>query len=123
MQKLFGVQPAVAVETIRTMRRNVMTSKPEQDMDLTEKWIRRFAEQNTAYSMSWADTFGEIEDAMAKFQIASVGHRAEAIADYRRWIEEKAALDPVDNIPFRQEAELFSPFYWANKAKYAEAMA
>jgi hypothetical protein len=30
--------------------------------------------------------------------------------------------DPVDQIPFRREAELFAPFYWDNKKRLDEDM-
>ena len=109
----------VAIETIRSIRRDVMVSKAEHTMDLTERWIRRFAEQNDAYSITWADRYCEVEERMARLQD---GDRVKALDSHRRWIEHEAAKDAVDNIPFRLEAELFSPFYWSNKAKFQKAI-
>jgi hypothetical protein len=102
------------------MRRDVMVSKPEHLMDPTEKWIRRFAEQNSAYAITWADRYNDVESRMRALQIEAAHDRAGALERYRDWLLAEAALDPIDNIPFRQESELFSPFYWANKAKYDE---
>jgi hypothetical protein len=110
-----------ALETIRFMRRDVMVSKPEHLMDDTERWIRRFAEQNTAYAITWADRYNEVEKNMRALQVWAATDRVGAIERYRDWLEDEAARDPIDNIPFRQEAELFSPFYWSNKAKYDAA--
>lgn len=126
MQSLWRANPAVAAETIRSMRRDVMVSKPEHLMDTTELWIRRFAEQNEAYSITWADRFGEIENQLAMFQsMASrdTGWRAVAAHDLGEWLKTQAECDPVDHVPFREEAELFAPFYWSNKEKYAKAVA
>lgn len=122
MKALWASNPVVAAETIRTKRRDVMVSKPEHLMDNTERWIRRFAEQNAAYAITWSDRYGEIEHMMAALQQAAATDRAAALGAFRVWLEQEAARDVVDNIPFRQEAELFSAFYWANKAKYAAAM-
>jgi hypothetical protein len=122
LKRLWCANKDVAVETMRTMRRHVMVSKPEADMDITEKWIRRFAEQNAAYMVVWSDRYREVEEHMEEFQLLSSVSWPEASAFHRRWLEAKMAEDPIDSIPFRQEAELFSPFYWANKVKYEEAM-
>jgi hypothetical protein len=79
--------------------------------------------ENAVYSATWADRYREVESVMADFQINTVrSTRYGAAEGHRVWIETEAARDPVDNIPFRQEAELFTAFYWANKAKYSEAM-
>ncbi len=99
-----------------------MVSKPEHLMDNTERWIRRFAEQNAAYAITWSDRYDEIEHMMAALQQSAALDRAAALGAFRVWLEQEAARDAEDNIPFRQEAELFSAFYWANKAKYAAAM-
>lgn len=123
MQELFKTNREVAIETIRTIRRDVMTSKPEHTMDITELWIRRFAEQNDVFAISWSDRYPEIEKQMRLLQFQSSLNRKGAMRGYRRWIEEEAAKDPVDNIPFRTEAELFAPHYWANKARFDSAMA
>ena len=118
IQSLWASNPQVALETIRSMRRDAMVSKVEHTMDRTEKWIRRFAEQNTAYAITWSDRYNEVELHMRELQVQASINRANALMHYRDWLETQAAFDTVDNIPFRQEAELFSPFYWANKAKY-----
>lgn len=121
-QDLWDMNPRVATETIRTARRDVMVSKPEHLMDDTERWIRIFAEQNAVYALTWSDRYTEIETNMTYFQKAvGVVGRKTAAGLYRQFIERQAAIDPIDNIPFRQEAELFSAFYWANKEKYAKA--
>lgn len=122
MRELWQANPAVAIETLRTMRRDIMTSKPYHEMDVAEKWIRRFSDQNAAYSVIWADRYREVEGQMALLQSAAVHNRREALDHFGEWIEEEAGRDQVDFIPFRSEAELFAPFYWDNKAKYAEAM-
>ena len=125
MQNLWTANRSVAIETMRSIRRDVMVSKAEHTMDLTERWIRRFAEQNDAYSITWADRYGEVEERMGLLQssIGSGVDRESVLASHRLWIEREAARDAKgDNIPFRQEAELFSPFYWANKAKFQKAM-
>lgn len=123
MITLWQANRDVAVETLRAIRRNVMVSKSEHLMDKSETWIRRFADQNSVYANVWADRYSEIEQRMSQLQndVGEKGARR-ALLDYRNWLEAEAARDPIDNIPFRQEAELFSPFYWANKAKYEEAM-
>jgi hypothetical protein len=101
------------------------------NMDVTEQWIRKFNDQNAVYGNVWADRYDEIEWRMGELQqrCAPDGDRSvhalrvAGLADYRAWLEAEAAKDAVDNIPFRDEAELFSPHYWANKAKYSAAMA
>lgn len=123
MQALWQADREVAIETIRTIRRDVMVSKPVETMDETELWIRRFAEQNMAYSIIWSDRYQEIENHMADFQIRSITDRKGALAQHQEWLEREAAKDAVDNIPFRMEAELFSAHYWANKEKYERDVA
>jgi hypothetical protein len=123
MRRLWKANKGIAIETLRTVRRDVMLSKPEHLMDVTELWIRRFAEQNAIYGIVWADRYNEIERRMWQFQQEAALDRGEALATHAAWIEAEAARDPVDNIPFRREAELFAPFYWANKERYAQAMA
>lgn len=121
MKALWRVNRTVCVETIRTIRRDVMVSKADTEMDSTELWIRRFAEQNAAYSIIWADRYNEIESAMSGFHIDAERDKEEAAKDFSEWLLAEGECDPVDNIPFRQEAELFSAHYWANKAKYEVA--
>lgn len=123
MVALWKSNRVVARETIRAQRRNVMVSKPENEMDTTERWIRRFAEQNAVYSITWGHRYPEIEQRMADFQVAALKDRNAAMKEHRDWIMTEARRDKVDGIPFRQEAVLFAPFYWANKARYSEEMA
>lgn len=123
MRTLWGSNRNVALETFRIMRRHVMLSKPESEMDLAEVWIRRFADQNAAYGVVWADRYAEVERQMEDLQQGTVfGERRSATVQFQDWLHQQSAKDPVDGIPFRQEAELFCPFYWANKAKYSAAM-
>ena len=123
MQALWAHNKKVAIETLRIKRRDVMVSKPEHLMDTTELWIRRFAEQNEAYSLSWSDQYNDVERHMAEFQsIVMAGDREGAIYFHRDWLEAEAANDPKDDIPFRLQAELFTGFYWVNKAKHQAAM-
>ncbi len=112
----------VAIEHIRSIRQDVMHSKSEHEMDTIEKWIRRFAEQNATFTITWADRYPEIEERMYRFQIMANDRRHFAAEAHKNWIELEASNDKFSNIPFRQEAELFSPFYWANKAKFEKAM-
>ncbi len=123
MRALWGANKDVAVETIRSIRRDVMVSKPEHLMDITEQWIRRFDEQNTAYSITWTDRYREVEQHMSDFQILAATDRPAALTAHLTWLDERAGEDPDDHVPFRQEAELFAAFYWANKEKYSKAMA
>jgi hypothetical protein len=118
MQALWRKNPTAAIETIRTIRRDVMVSKPVEQMDLTETWIRRFADQNAVFAITWADRYCEIEQRMSDFRFAAARDAAAAIRDHAEWLEGEAAKDTVDNIPFRQEAEVFAGHYWANKQKY-----
>lgn len=121
MKALWKVNRTVCVETIRTIRRDVMVSKPDTKMDDAEKWIRRFADQNTVYSIIWSDRYNEVEEEMSKFHILAATDRQLAADNLATWLVAEARRDPVDCIPFRQEAELFSVHYWANKAKYQDA--
>jgi hypothetical protein len=122
MQALYRSNPRVAMETVRTIRRDVMMSKPEHLLDTTELWIRRFAEQNDAYALAWSENYGLVEQTMWEFHVSAALDPRHAINWFLLRVEEWAREDPVDGVPFRQEAELFSPFYWANKARYDRAM-
>ena len=122
MQALWAANRDVAVETIRSVRRDVMLSKPEHLMDKTERWIRRFAEQNAVYSITWADRYPEVEGRMSAFQIDAAYDRKHAALHHRVWLEAEAAKDTADHVPFRQEAELFAAHYWANKEKFSKDM-
>jgi hypothetical protein len=111
MQALWTHNKEVAIETLRIKRRDVMVSKPQHLMDTTELWIRRFAKQNEAYSLSWSDQYNDVERHMAEFQsIAMAGDRERAIHFHRDWLEAEAANDPKDNIPFRLQAEFVHRF-------------
>lgn len=122
MKRLWDINRTVAIETIRSMRRDVMTSKPEHHMDDAEKWVRIFNDQNAVYASTWAHRYDEIESKMALIQTIAHSDRHHAALTHRNWIYHEASKDEVDHIPFREEAELFTPFYWANKARYDAAM-
>ena len=123
MQALWRNNRPVAIDTLRTLRRNVMVGKSEHDMDLTEQWIRRFAEQNVAYGITWSERFSLVETHMTDFQArANRGDRRGALFFHADWLEGQASMDPVDHIPFREEAELSTAFYWRNKASYVASM-
>ena len=94
MQTLWAKNKPVAIETLQEARRDVMFSKPEHEMDLTERWIRRFALQNRQWSTCWYDRYLEIESHMFEFQIRALrGDRAGAIAEHAAWIEAQAGQD------------------------------
>lgn len=118
IKALWSANKIVAIETIRSVRRDVMTSKPEHMLDLTEQWIRRFDEQNAIWRLTWSDRYREVENHMADFQKLATHDRPGAANFHRQWLEKISKKD----IPFRQEAELFATFYWANKKKYQAAM-
>lgn len=120
---LWKINRTVAIETIRSMRRDVMTSKAEHRMDDAEKWVRIFNDQNAVYAATWAHRYVRVENMMSEFQILSSSDRAAASRFHAFWIATEAGKDAENNIPFREEAELFTPFYWANKAHYDAAMA
>jgi len=124
MQIMWQAHRNVQIETLRMQRRNVMVGKPEHEMDMSERWIRRFAEQNAAYALAWSDRYHEVEAHMYDFQMMAMhGLRSDAINKHLAWLEDEAARDKADHVPFRQEAELATAFYWANKQKHAAAMA
>lgn len=123
MQALWANDPVVAIETIRTIRRDVMVSKPVEGMDLTETWIRRFADQNAVFTITWADRYGEIEQRMADFQYRATEDRQAAIDEHTAWLAAEVGSDDTgEGVPFRQEAEIFSGHYWANAARYDAAV-
>jgi hypothetical protein len=96
-----------------------MFSKPEHEMDLPERWIRRFALQNRQWSTCWYDRYLEVESHMFEFQIRALqGDRQGAIAAHAAWIEAEAGQDPDLHIPYRQEAALFANIYWSNRRRY-----
>lgn len=121
MTAMWRVNRTVCVETIRTIRRDVMVSKAETAMDDTELWIRRFADQNAAYSIIWADRYNEVEQQMAGFHALAAVDRKTAAENHMVWLTKEEERDVYWGVPFRQEAELFAAHYWANKAKYQAA--
>lgn len=121
--RLWEHNKVVALETMRTARRDIMVGRNENDLDLAERWIRKFAEQNAAYSVVWSERYHEVEEQMAVFQSVAMVDREAATIIHGKWLSGLMKADPIDGIPFRQEAELFAPFYWANKARYEKAMA
>jgi len=122
MQALWRENREVAIETIKLMRRNIMIGN-EHDLDIAELWIRKFNQQNAAYALVWHSRYDEIERHMVDFQNAAylVGRR-EAIELHRDWLDAEADKDPIDHIPFREEAEISTKFYWKNKREYQAAM-
>ncbi|TIW82178.1 MAG: hypothetical protein E5V51_21220 [Mesorhizobium sp.] len=123
MRLLWRENEVVATNTLLEARRNVMYSKPEGDMDLSERWIRKFTMQNRQWSIVWADRYPDIEDHMHRFQQMAHGGDRKGAADFHvDWIEAEAASDAVDHIPFRDQALLFATIFWANRAKYDAAL-
>jgi hypothetical protein len=118
--QLWRTNPNLAIDIIRTMRRDIMVSKNENDMDKIELWIRRFAEQNAAYSITWSNRYLEVENHMAQYIVHAANDPEFAASLHADWLFDMA--DPVDQIPFRREAELFAPFYWDNKKRLDEDM-
>ncbi len=123
MRAMLRTNIHVCTETIRTIRRDVMVSKPVESMDDTETWIRRFADQNAAYSIIWADRYNEVEQQMSAFHKLAATNPLAAALHHKNWLLDEAGQDAVSGIPFREEAELFSAHYWANKRKYQAAHA
>jgi hypothetical protein len=119
MMLLWTRNREIAIETFRAKRKDVMVSKSVEDMDLTEQWIRRFAEQNAIFFLTWSRRYKEVEAQMAKLQTMD---RRLACDNHLEWLQREMDRDPIDAIPFRQEAELFTPFYWSSKAHYAADM-
>lgn len=123
LQDLWRVNKPLAIEKMRFMRRDVMSRPFEAGMDTTETWIRRFSDMNDAYAIIWSDRYNEIETAMDQLQRTMLKWGdAAAITRWAFALEAEAAKDPVDNVPFRMEAEQFAPLYWSNKQKFDEAM-
>lgn len=123
MVSLWNSNRSVARETIRTIRRDIMTSKPEHLMSLTEVWVRRFVDQNTVWALIWTARYNEIEYRMSRLQDTSSYDRKLALQEHIDWLTRECARDAVDNVPFREEAEMFEPFVAANKREYDKAMA
>jgi hypothetical protein len=115
MQTLWRKNKPVAIETLQEARRDVMFSKPEHEMDLTERWIRRFALQNRQWSTCWYDRYRR--DRAAHVRISDprlAGRPRRRHPQHAAWIEAEAAQDADDHIPYRQEAALFANIYWSN---------
>ncbi|GLH77622.1 hypothetical protein SSBR45G_25300 [Bradyrhizobium sp. SSBR45G] len=124
MHTLWRSNKLVAIETLQEARRDVMFSKPEHEMDLPERWIRRFALQNRQWSTCWYDRYLDIESQMFAFQIRALnGDRSGAIAQHAAWIDGQASEDETDHVPFRNEAALFANIYWSNRRRYDDAVA
>lgn len=123
MVALWKSNRSVARETIRSIRRDIMTSKPEHLMSLAEIWVRKFTDQNTIWALVWTSRYNEIEYRMSQLQFRSSYDRAGALQEHMDWLNRECARDPIDNVPFREEAEHFEPFVAANKRAYAKAMA
>lgn len=123
MVALWKQNRSVARETIRSIRRDIMTSKPEHLMSLAEIWVRKFTDQNTIWALIWTARYSEVEYRMAELQRMAADSRALALSNHIDWLNRECAQDPIDNVPFRPEAENFEPFVAANKRAYAKAMA
>jgi hypothetical protein len=123
MVALWRENKTVAIETLRFIRRNVMVGKPEREMDVAEIWIRKFAQQNAAYSIVWSDYYDQIERHMSDFQHdVYQTNRRDGLLRHRDWLEAEAAKDAADHVPFRRQAELSTQFYWHNRERHQEAM-
>ena len=119
MRLLWDKNKLVAIETLQEARRDVMVSKPEHQMDLAERWIRRFALQNRQWSTVWYDRYQDVERALYDMQISALsGDRAGASQRHRAWIEAEAASDEELHVPFRHEAAMFASIYWSNRRRY-----
>lgn len=123
MVGLWKQNRSVARETIRTIRRDIMTAKPVHLMDLSETWVRKFTDQNTIWALIWTARFNEVECRMAALQERAAYDRVGALAEHQSWLVRECERDPIDHVPFREEAEHFEPFVAANKRAYAKAMA
>ena len=122
MRSLWKHNRDVAIETLREARRDV-NHKPIHEVDEIERWIRGFADQNTAYAAVWRLRYPAIEKHMAAMQTETYEKgRKSALDRHRAWLEEEASRDPIDNIPFREAAEELAPFYWRMKRDHQAAM-
>ena len=123
MQVLWANNKTVALETFRLMRRNVMIGKPDNELDITERWVRKFTEQNTQYFLIWRNRYDEVERHMFAFQQKVYrGDRKGAITFHADWLAAEMADDPTDAVPFRDEAQLFAQHYLHNRKLYNLAM-
>jgi hypothetical protein len=62
----------------------------------------------------------EVENHMAAYIVKAASDPERAADMHDKWLLDKS--DKVDQIPFRNEAELFAPFYCKNKKRLDEDM-
>jgi hypothetical protein len=124
MQQLWRENRELAIETLQELRRDVMFSKAEHEMDFAERWIRRFTVQNRQWSTIWYEHYDTVETHVWRlYQTTLSGDRSGAARAHEDWVAERAAQDPASSIPFRLEAEMFANIYWSNRRKYDAAAA
>jgi hypothetical protein len=120
MVSLWRASPQTALETMRTHRRNTMRVSPEHLTDFSDRWLRRFADQNRIFAGVWSHRYGDIEAHMKEMVERSCGgDRRGALHFHQAWLESEASRGRA-GIPFTPEAEMFAPIYWANKKRYEE---
>lgn len=116
MLEIWKNNKLLAVEMFTRYRAHAMYTKPHNQLDDQEKWIRKFTALNDCWAKIWKKEYQIIESKMADMQLACFqGHQADAMAMQYEWLLEESERDVVDNVPFRQNAENFSEFYWSNK--------
>lgn len=118
-QDFYWANPSMVRETIRTIRRNLMSDKLVDDMDDVERWVRKFADQNAIFNKVWFERYYMIENHMAEFQTISLSDRREALVSHWEWLEDN--MNPM-SIPFSEEAEAFALHYWQNKKAFEASL-
>jgi hypothetical protein len=83
-------------------------------MDYCEQQIAAYARQNFEWANIWKldcapgrPAFVEVEEHMSRFRAGEL-----SIDEHVRWLESRG------EIPFRDQAKLFSPVYWNSKLSY-----
>ena len=119
MRLLWEKNKLVAIETLQEARRDVMVSKPEHEMDLAERWIRRFALQNRQWSTSGTTAIRRwsAPSTICRSALLAVTGPAPVsgiVPGSRRRPRPTAAL----HVPFRHEATMFASIYWSNRRRY-----
>lgn len=104
-------------EEMKIRRRNtMMDTKPSSTADF---WIHRFYNQNAAWGACWAQSYDDVEIAMAKLRDGvHNGDSEAAMTRFLLWLHTKTTND----IPFEVEAKAFAGVYWANRAHYDKNM-
>lgn len=110
----------MAVDEIRLRRRNTMIGNGANDE--AARWVGIFDAQNAAHTAIWTGRYDEIESHMASVvECAMVDGMASAANKHRDWLEAK--MGDGNGIPFIEEATMFSPIYWTNKARFNASVA